>query len=289
MEQTLFKTYKRYSSPPLAFWWNKKYFLNDFLDVLKKTWINFNSWTIIDLFWGSWLLSHNVKRAFPACNVIYNDFDNYSHRLEILDKTEILRKRLFEILKDYTQKAAITAELKKKIFKIIREFIAEFWENNLDINTLNNWLVFSWNFYRTLEIMEHNTLYNRIKKNEFEKNIAENYLEWLKITNKDYRELIKEYKNKENVLFLFDPPYLNTNTAQYKSDAYWTISDYLEIILYLQNKNFFFFTSNKSASLELIKFYNQKLNWEIDYKMRTRLNHLNYWAQYLDIMLYFFK
>lgn len=53
-------------------------------------------WTIVDVFGGSGLLSHTVKRIKPKARVIYNDFDGYSERLKHIDDTIIYALILYQ-------------------------------------------------------------------------------------------------------------------------------------------------------------------------------------------------
>lgn len=67
----------------------------------------------------------------------------------------------------------------------------------------------------------------------------------------DYRELFNLYKTTENVVFLIDPPYLSTDTSTYKNMDYWRISDYLDILNLLDEKPYFYFTSEKRSSYRI--------------------------------------
>ncbi len=58
--------------------------------------------------------------------------------------------------------------------------------------------------------------------------IGENWIKFLntvKITNKDYKEIIEMYKNNENVFIYIDPPYLDSYNAYYNSYANKQIDD----------------------------------------------------------------
>ncbi|TRC46170.1 hypothetical protein FEA42_00725, partial [Mannheimia haemolytica] len=55
-------------------------------------------WTIIDVFGGSGLLSHTAKYEKSLAKVIYNDFDNYTERLEHIKDTNQLRQEIYRIV-----------------------------------------------------------------------------------------------------------------------------------------------------------------------------------------------
>ena len=46
----------------------------------------------------------------------------------------------------------------------------------------------------------------------------------------------------------------------YKNVNYWTLVDYLNIILLTKSNNFIFFTSNKGSLIDLTKWINDNLN-----------------------------
>jgi adenine-specific DNA methylase len=83
---------KLYSSAPLPFQGQKRYWITQLLKVLKE---NYNEeYTFVDLFGGSGLLANAVKYQYPAAKVIYNDFDNYSERLKNIETTNSLLKKI---------------------------------------------------------------------------------------------------------------------------------------------------------------------------------------------------
>lgn len=48
----------------------------------------------LDVFGGSGLLSHNLKRWYPHNEVVWNDFDNYQARLNNAPITQELKDEL---------------------------------------------------------------------------------------------------------------------------------------------------------------------------------------------------
>lgn len=93
------------------------------------------------------------------------------------------------------------------------------------------------------------------------------------------------------ILFIVDPPYLTTDTKTYRSDAYWKLKDYLDMLNVLANNNYVFFTSNKSFLVELCEWFalNYGLNNPVTgYVLNTHNVSLNKQARYTDMMFYKF-
>lgn len=86
-----------FKSAPLPFVGQKRMFLKQIETVLNKHIEgDGEGWTIVDVFGGSGLLSHTVKRIKPKARVIYNDFDGYSERLKHIDDTIIYALILYQ-------------------------------------------------------------------------------------------------------------------------------------------------------------------------------------------------
>lgn len=79
---------KNYNTSPLPFQGQKRTFIKKFKESLNKYPENA---IFVDLFGGSGLLSNTVKELKPTAKVIYNDYDNFTERLEAIPTTnEIL-------------------------------------------------------------------------------------------------------------------------------------------------------------------------------------------------------
>ncbi|MBS4276041.1 DNA adenine methylase [Campylobacter vulpis] len=81
---------KEYKTSPLAFNGNKKNMLKLFKEALEdmKCYVNENT-IFYDVFGGSGLLSHETKRNFPNNEVVWNDFDDFQSRLDMLKKRRL--------------------------------------------------------------------------------------------------------------------------------------------------------------------------------------------------------
>ena len=85
--KNLIKKMKNYNQAPLPFQGQKRRFLKEFKNELQE----FSpTATYVDLFGGSGFLSHTVKQHYPDATVVYNDFDNYTYRLENVENTNAI-------------------------------------------------------------------------------------------------------------------------------------------------------------------------------------------------------
>lgn len=111
---------KTYTCAPLPFMGQKRRFLKQFKHALNSDFKNQE--LFIDLFDGSGLLSHTTKRLRPFARVIYNDFDNYSTRIENIPETNKILAELRELLLGYTNEKLLTAGLKQQVLQIIKKY-----------------------------------------------------------------------------------------------------------------------------------------------------------------------
>lgn len=272
---------KKYSNAPLPFQGQKRKFAKYLRAILKE----YPSDAIfVDLFGGSGLLSHIVKSEKPNATVIYNDFNNFKKRLEAIPDTNKILQELRDLLSNYPRGKRITEPYKSRVLNVLRK-----WNNKgyVDWITISSSLLFSANYAVCFKEFEKSTLYNRVRKSDFE--LADDYLTGIEVVSCDYKELLSKYKNIKNVVFLVDPPYLSTDTTTYLSDKYWKLTDYLEVLNAVRNTNYFYFTSNKSSIIELCEWLgNTSLN-ENPFNNAQRIDlktSLNKNSTYTDTMLF---
>ena len=242
---------------------------------------------IVDLFGGSGLLSHTAKRIFPEAKVVYNDFDNYSLRLENISKTNKLLADLRGLLNGVPDQSKVD-DVRRAM--IIERVEIEAKTGYVDYVTLSSSILFSAEYVTNFEELRKATMYNKIRTSDYDVN-ASDYLAGIDIVRSDYKELYNLYKDLPNVLFLVDPPYLSTDTKTYQSDKYWKLRDYLDVLNVLVGSNYFFFTSNKSSLIELCEWFADNRNFENPFKnsvLNTQNITLNKTAGYKDMMLYKF-
>lgn len=270
---------KKYLSAPLPFVGQKRMFAQKFKEVLKEY---PDDSIFVDLFGGSGLLSHVTKREKPDATVIYNDYDNYRMRLSNINRTNVLLADLRKLTIDCPRQKLIPKQIRELILDRLRQEEAT---GYVDYITISSSLLFSMKYCINIDDLQKESFYNNIRKQNYP--LCTDYLDGLKIVSCDYKELVKEYKNSSNVVFLVDPPYLSTEVGTYRMN--WKLSDYLDVLSILVGKSFIYFTSNKSSILELCCWMSNHPNIGNPFKnaKKEEFNaRMNYNSTYTDIMLY---
>lgn len=277
----------QFKTAPLPFQGQKRRFTGSFAQALNQLKKEQQIDVVVDLFGGSGLLSHTAKHILPHARVIYNDFDNYSQRLLNIDKTNLLLSNIRNQVQDYPPCKLLPADVKASILNLIQnEALKEY----VDYITLSSSLMFSGKYITDIQGFEKESFYQNVKMTDYTFS-AEDYLYGLEITHCDYRELFQQFKDQPNVLFIIDPPYLSTDTTTYKSDKYWKLRDYLDVLNVLSGTNYFFFTSDKSSLIELCEWFSENRTLGNPFEnsvLNTRNVTINKTAKYTDIMLYKF-
>lgn len=242
-----------YKSPPLAFNGNKKNMLKLYREALEDMKCYVNKDTIFyDVFGGSGLLAHETKRQFQNNEVIWNDFDNFQKRLDILDKTEALRLKIVNIIKDkgLQKRERVKGIERQKIEKLLKD------EGEFDYIQLSSWLRFGGSYAKDCEdFFRAKEFYDRLNYHKVLD--KKDYLKGVIRVQKDYRELIKEAKERGNFFFILDPPYIQTHMAHY--ERFFGLCEFLELIISIKMP-FIFFSSAKSEILSFIDFCKEPKN-----------------------------
>lgn len=274
-------TMKTFNQAPLPFQGQKRKFIKDFKEALKE----YPSDAVyVDLFGGSGLLSHAVKSVYPNARVVWNDFDNYAHRLANISKTNKILADFREILKDYPQELRRKERMPSTHIEQILERLRQE-KGFVDWITISSSILFSAKYITSLDELHKQNLFNNVVKSDYN---ADGYLQGVERMQMDYKALFEQFKNIKNVVFLLDPPYLSTDVSSYKMD-YWRIGDYLDILNLLDDKPYFYFTSEKSQIIELAQWMSEKGFKKNPFDGATiKIIHtsLNYSAKYNDIMIY---
>ena len=269
-----------YLSAPLPFVGQKRMFAKHFIEVIKQ----YPSGTVfVDLFGGSGLLSHITKHFHPESRVIYNDFDNYRHRIGNIDRTNRLLSLIRPIASQFPRHKPITGEARERIFNLLEQEERE--SGYIDFITLSSSLMFSMKYKLSIGEMRGETLYNNVRKADYSP--CPDYLAGLEIESCDYRELFERFKETPGVVFLVDPPYLSTDVGTYR--MYWRLADYLDVLSVLPGHNVIYFTSETSCSVELCEWMGRhpSLGDPFARCQRREFNAtMNYNARYTDIMLF---
>ena len=271
-------THTIYRQAPLPFMGQKRKFVKAFRQILKSYPDNV---TIVDLFGGSGLLSHVAKREKPNATVVYNDFDNYQRRIAAIPRTNALLARIREVTDSLPRGKVIQQPFRDRVLEIIAE---EEQQGIVDYITLSPSLLFSMKYANNMDELVKQTFYNTVRRNDY---CAAGYLDGLTIVRKDYKALFAEYRNKPNVLFLVDPPYLSTEVGTYTMS--WRLADYLDVLTVLQGPDYVYFTSNKSQIIELCDWIGTNHVDRNPFEHARRVDvstTMNYNSAYTDIMLY---
>ena len=270
---------KKFTQAPLPFMGQKRRFLNQVKAVIAY-WPN--NAIYVDLFGGSGVLSHTIKQQYPEAMVVYNDYDNYSFRLQNIDKTNVLIGDVRAILANCPKDKKVQETERRLILD--RVSLEEQTTGYVDYITLSSSILFSMKYVQSFKELEKETLYNCVRLNEYN---ADGYLDGLTVVSMDYKELFAKYKDSDNVVFLVDPPYLSTEVGTYKN--YWKLKDYLDVLDVLNGTNYIYFTSNKSNIIELCEWMANKpalYNPFAGSTTSTVNNQVNFSASYTDIMLH---
>lgn len=269
-----------YLSAPLPFVGQKRMFAKQFIEVIKQ----YPAGTVfVDLFGGSGLLSHITRHFHPESRVVYNDFDNYRHRINNIGRTNRLLSLIRPISERFERNKPITGESREQIFKLLEQEERE--SGYIDFITLSSSLLFSMKYRVTLEGLRGETLYNNVRKKDYAP--CPGYLDGLDIVSCDYRELFEKFRDTPGVVFLVDPPYLSTDVGTYRMS--WRLADYLDVLSVLDGHNFVYFTSEKSCIVELCEWMGRNPSLGNPFARCHKREFeatMNYNARYTDIMLY---
>lgn len=236
--------------------------------------------TFVDLFGGSGLLSHVVKRERPDARVIYNDYDDFHLRIENVDRTNGIIAEIRTILADIPRQKKVSDPKRQAIIELLKRHERT---GFVDYITVSSSILFSGNYATNIGQIEKQTLYNSTKQTPY---VCNDYLDGLEIVKADYRELFTKHKDTPGVVFLVDPPYLATQTGHYEN--YWKLTDYLDVFTTIIRHPFFYFTSDKSSVIEFFEWMDAH-GFGSPFHGTKRVDitsYLNYNSQYTDIMIY---
>ncbi|SCY94942.1 Site-specific DNA-adenine methylase [Flavobacterium caeni] len=239
--------------------------------------------TYVDLFGGSGLLSHTIKKSVPTARVIYNDFDNYRERLANIKQTNALLHDIRQIVTGLPKDKKIGANERCLILDRVRR--EEIEKGYVDFITVSSSILFSMKYVTSMAELERETLYNVVRESDYD---ATGYLDGVEIECMDYKAMFEKYKGGQNVVWLVDPPYLSTETGTYKS-SYWKLKDYLDVLNVLDGTNYLYFTSNKSQIVELCEWIETRTataNPFYGATTSTMAVQMNHSAKYTDMLLF---
>ena len=266
---------KKYNKSPLPFQGQKRNYLKIFNRELQKLCGDGTGWTIVDVFGGSGLLSHNAKYTCPNARVIYNDYDNYTERLSKINRTEQLRQDLWKLIGDKGKDTTLTKETKSQAIELLKN------SEYIDYITLSSYLIFAGNYVHSIDELETRQFYNRLSKSPIN---ADGYLEGVETIHKCFTELMNdEFDGK--VLYLLDPPYINTNQGYHRDKGhYFGLLSQLTLFE-LMKPPFFYFTSNKSEVMDFAETKNKYSHLFNKCETFTTKNTVSGRSAYFDILI----
>ena len=268
-----------YVAAPLPFVGQKRNFVRELVKVLDRL---PDDAVYVDLFGGSGLLSHVTRRRKPSARVVYNDFDGFRDRLEMIPETNRILGELRVALEGVPHKSRITGEHRERVIAVLDKARRR---GPVDYITLSASLLFSGKYMTSYETFVKETFYNRVRLSDYEP--ADGYLDGIDVRSCDYRELVREFGGEPNVVFLVDPPYLSTDVSTYTMS--WRLGDYLDVLTVLAGHRFVYFTSGKSSIIELCDWIGRHPGLGNPFEACERVSMrapINYHTSYEDIMLY---
>lgn len=266
---------KKYNKAPLPFQGQKRNFLKIFNRELEKLCGDGDGWTIIDVFGGSGLLAHNAKYTCRKARVIFNDYDNYTERLLNINKTDQLRRRLRKITGNKKRCSLLNIETKSQVINYLKN--CEY----IDYMTVSRYLLFSGNYCSSIDELESHKLYDRVSK--YPPN-ADGYLSGVETVHKSFTEILSDdFKGK--VLYLLDPPYINTMQGYHRDkSSYFGLLSQLALFE-LMKPPFFYFTSNRSEIMDFVENPSVYSHVFENCEIFTTTNSPNGRSTYLDILI----
>lgn len=253
-----------------------------FTELLKANYSDCD--IVVDLFGGSGFCSYLSKKALPAAEVIYNDFDYYIDRIKKIPQTNEIIARLQQALDGIAIKANIGKDKKKECLDIINEYL------DPDYLTICTNILFSGKYADDINELEKHSFYKRTVSKDY---YATGYLDGLTITHVDWRELYERYKDcGKKVLFVFDPPYMNTDASGYHSMEYSNLKyniGLIKTILEISEHpmcDYIFFTSDKSGFVELLDLIDEIKVGRSYNNILFRTSNINYQGKMTDYLIY---
>lgn len=238
----------QYTTAPLPFAGQKRRWLKQLEPIIRSLPSNT---TFVDVFGGSGLVSRLCKDIHPTARVIYNDYDNYSERLRHIKETEQLRQEIVSIFAPLKHNSRVPDEYKALVLRVIQAHQDRY--HYVDWVTLSGWLLFTNNFAYSLEDLSSRGLYAHPSRTALSAaDASERYLEGLHIVSMDWRELLSQYRDTPNALYIIDPPYFSTICGGYK-DRHWSFDSYMDLLASIPDSGYLYFTSAKADFVSFLQ------------------------------------
>lgn len=181
----------------MPFQGQKRRFIKEFEKALQEFPSN---GVYVDLFGGSGLLSHTVKRLYPNATVIYNDFDDYHKRLEAIPQTNAILNEIRALNLTTPRNKRIVDSEREAVLAVLKRANEQ---GFVDWITISSSLMFSMNYGVCYKDFESNSLYNCVCTLNYES--ATDYLQGVEIVKFDYKVLFADYiRDLKTLLLLCD-------------------------------------------------------------------------------------
>lgn len=201
-------------------------------------------------------------------------------RLAAVDTTNEILGAIKQRLTGLKANQRLTDWERADVLAIVHEYTKR---GYVDIMTIGRNVLFSGKWVTSFDELPKHTMYNRVRPGKYE---ADGYLDGLEVVHMDYRDLFEQHRGNSRALFVLDPPYLSTECGQYEN--YWRLTDYLDVLRLLDGTKWVYFTSDKSQIVELCKWLADTYGEAAPMygaTVKQRTNHLNYQAQFNDMMI----
>lgn len=234
-----------------------------------------NNFIFIDVFGGSGALTLIFKEIFKNSTFIFNDHDmiiTNDLNENIIDETIKKSNEIIKEIKENTQtikeNIKFTKKEEDKIDDILKKYKKDI-ENNCQLrHIIESQIMFKCN---KLDLNKKNIYFNKLKKNDTE-NYFKNFNK-VKIIHKSSDEIFKNIDkfNKDNVIFILDPPYLNYEMKNHYKIKDWTPKQYLNMLEKTLNYKCIYF-EDKNNSLNDIFDFISNISIKINYNIHTLEN-----------------
>lgn len=209
---------------------------------------------MVELFGGSGLLSNAIKHRFPQAQVVWNDYDNFTRRLEQIPQTNQLLHAIRKVVADTPWQDRLTEEQAQEIRTTLQLGTLV----DCDVTSIAANLCFSGERHNSLEkLLNSKAYYNRVRKNDYH---ADGYLHGVVRVQEDafviLDKLLESDWTDQHVIILVDPPYISTCTNTYQA---WKLEQFLKLTLKLAELDLpcCFWGNSKSGMCETVNSYQQ--------------------------------
>ena len=260
----LFSKYMIYFKPPIPFNGNKYMWRDKFKDIFKNI---IGDYIFVDLFGGSGLLSNWIHNYKPHSKVIYNDYDHYKDRCDMIPITNKIFGHLRGIVSKYEYGKKINENDSKQIIDYINTY------EQYDDITIEAALTFNGRAR-----LSRGLLWNKVPQKEY---TCVGYFDGIDIVSMDWKDLYNDVINKyehDKLIFILDPPYLYSDKTNYQM-YHFKLHHTLELIDIMKHYKYMLFNGKESEFNKIVDILNklyedtEKIEYEIIYNKMVDFTH----------------